>query len=130
MRAAVDHKIFIPAGRFPAGVRICCVFSDANRWPASEKNPHETVENPLIRRVQFHEMLTPETYRKHRWDFMRLHYQFVMANERRVVYDYFFALCGPLPLERMARAARGPVDAIAPDGSLIAPPEAAESVRR
>ena len=91
---------------------------------------HETVENPLIRRVQFHEMLTPETYRKHRWDFMRLHYQFVMANERRVVYDYFFALCGPLPLERMARAARGPVDAIAPDGSLIAPLEAAESVRR
>jgi len=89
----------------------------------------ETVENPMIRRVQFHGMLSPETYRRHRWNFMRLHYQFVMANEQRVVYDYFLTVCGPVPLERMARAPRGPLDAIAADGSLIAPADAAGARR-
>src|SRR5262249_55222049 len=44
---------------------------------------------PLVRRVQFHEMMTPADFRRYRVNFMRLHYQFVMANAQRALYDYF-----------------------------------------
>ena len=75
---------------------------------------------PLVRRVQLHEMMTPEDFRRHRLSFMRLHYQFVMANAQRATYDYFMLTCGPLPLAAAARAANGPLDLIAADGSVIA----------
>ncbi len=73
----------------------------------------------VIRRVQFHEMLTPPTLRRYRFNYMRLHYQFVMANERRAAYDYFMLMCGPVPLAQNLIAANGPADHYAPDGSLI-----------
>jgi hypothetical protein len=75
---------------------------------------------PLVRRVQFHEMMTPAEFRRWRLNFMRLHYQFVMANAQRATYDYFMIACGPLPLRATARAANGPLDLIAADGSVIA----------
>jgi DUF3089 family protein len=78
-------------------------------------------EQPLVRRSQFHEMMTPEHFRRHRWNFMRLHYQFVMANTRRAIYDYFMIACGPLSLKEFACAPGGPADAIAADGALRAP---------
>jgi hypothetical protein len=75
---------------------------------------------PLVRRVQFHEMMSARDFRRYRLSFMRLHYQFVMANAQRATYDYFMIACGPLPLRAAARAANGPLDLIAADGSLIA----------
>jgi hypothetical protein len=80
---------------------------------------------PLVRRVQFHEMMTPVDFRRHRLNFMRLHYQFVMANAQRATYDYFMIACGPLPLRTTARAANGPLDLIAADGAVIAAAPAA-----
>src|SRR5262249_29389231 len=84
---------------------------------------------PIIRRVQIHDMLTKETYRRFRLRFMRLHYQFVMANERRTTYDYFMMVCGPIPFARSTLNLGGPVELIAPDGALIEPvaPEPAGS---
>jgi hypothetical protein len=39
-----------------------------------------------------------------RWKFFRVHFQFVMANERPHAYDFFMIVCGPIPLrERMTR---------------------------
>ncbi len=76
---------------------------------------------PLIRRVQIHDMLKSPTFWRRRARFMRLHYQFVMANERRGTYDYFMMVCGPVPFARIIAEPRGPVDAIAADGSYIAP---------
>jgi hypothetical protein len=73
---------------------------------------------PLVRRVQFHEMMTPADFRRYRLSFMRLHYQFVMANAQRATYDYFMIACGPLPLRAIGRAANGPLDLIAADGSV------------
>ena len=35
--------------------------------------------NPLIWIVRLRDMLTPEFYRKRRWDLFRMHYQFIMA---------------------------------------------------
>jgi hypothetical protein len=52
---------------------------------------------------------------------MRLHYQFLMANELRSTYDYFMMVCGPIPFARSVLAAKGPAELIASDGSFIDP---------
>jgi hypothetical protein len=59
--------------------------------------------NPTIVPVRFREIIKPENYNLFRWKFFRVHFQFVMANERPHAYDFFMIVCGPLPLrERMA----------------------------
>jgi hypothetical protein len=73
---------------------------------------------PVIRRLQIHEMLSEETHRRFRFDYMRLHYQFVMANERRALYDYFMLMCGPVPFANIIVQPNGPDDLYAVDGSL------------
>jgi hypothetical protein len=75
---------------------------------------------PLIRRVQIHDLLTRESYRRYRWRFMRLHYQFVMANEVRAAYDYFMIACGPVSVLTAAEAADGPNQLFGPNGELLA----------
>ncbi|WFU38894.1 hypothetical protein QA640_31500 [Bradyrhizobium sp. CB82] len=53
--------------------------------------------------VRFREIIAPEHYNVFRWQFFRVHFQFVMANERPHAYDFFMIVCGPVPLrERMA----------------------------
>ena len=60
--------------------------------------------NPTIVPVRFREIIKPERYNLFRWKFFRVHFQFVMANERPHAYDFFMIVCGPIPLrERMAR---------------------------
>jgi len=60
--------------------------------------------NPTIVPVRFREIIKPEHYKLFRWKFFRVHFQFVMANERPHSYDFFMIVCGPVPLnERMAR---------------------------
>ena len=59
--------------------------------------------NPKIVSVRFREIIKPEHYKLFRWQFFRVHFQFVMANERPHAYDFFMIVCGPVPLrERMA----------------------------
>jgi len=59
--------------------------------------------NPTIVPVRFREIIKPEHYNLFRWQFFRVHFQFVMANERPHAYDFFMIVCGPVPLsERMA----------------------------
>jgi pimeloyl-ACP methyl ester carboxylesterase len=59
--------------------------------------------NPRIVAVRFRDIIRPEHYKKFRWQFFRVHFQFVMANERPDAYDFFMIVCGPVPLsERMA----------------------------
>ncbi|UZE50632.1 alpha/beta hydrolase [Rhodopseudomonas sp. P2A-2r] len=58
--------------------------------------------NPVIVPVRFREVIRPEHYNRFRWKFFRVHFQFVMANERPHAYDFFMIVCGPVPLrERM-----------------------------
>ena len=80
---------------------------------------------PLIRRVQIHEMLTPASFQRYRFRFMRMHYQFVMANERRAPYDFFMLVCGPISLLPTAHAPGGPVDLFGDDGAALADAELA-----
>ena len=59
--------------------------------------------NPTIVPVRFRDIVRPDHYRKFRWQFFRMHFQFVMANEQPNPYDFFMIVCGPVPLtERMA----------------------------
>jgi len=62
--------------------------------------------NPRIVSVRFREIVKPENYNTFRWKFFRVHFQFVMANERPHAYDFFMIVCGPVPLrERVAHPA-------------------------
>ena len=63
--------------------------------------------NPTIVPVRFREIIKPEHYNLFRWKFFRVHFQFVMANERPHAYDFFMIVCGPVPLERAHGRSRG-----------------------
>lgn len=62
--------------------------------------------NPKIRSARFKETLSPATYRKIRWNFFRVHFHFLMANEIPGEYDYLMITCGPVSLaDRIANPA-------------------------
>ena len=74
---------------------------------------------PVIRIVRMRDMLDRRTYRRIQYRFMRLHHQFVMANERRYRYDFFMMCCGPVPVFETALAHNGLKGFIAADGSMM-----------
>ena len=74
-------------------------------------------DGPIIHRVQIHRMLSEKTRHRLRFSYMRLHYQFVMANERRTPYDYFMLMCGPAPFRRTVTAPDGLAGLYGDDGS-------------
>ena len=76
---------------------------------------------PVIRHVQIDQMLTPETYARHRRRYMRLHYQPVMANEKRAPYDYFMMACGPALFRSWTVSPTGLLDFVRADGSFCEP---------
>jgi hypothetical protein len=81
---------------------------------------------PLIRRLQIHDVLHPKTFAKYRLRVLRLHYQFVMANERRAPYDYFMMICGPLPVASWTTTPAGLLDFF-PDAQSAAISHGAEA---
>lgn len=76
---------------------------------------------PLIRRVQIHDMLLPETFARCRRNVLRLHYRSVMANDRRAPYDYFLMVSGPVRFPDWTMSPDGLMDFIAADGSYRDP---------
>jgi len=73
---------------------------------------------PNIRRVQIHSMMDPASFKRHRFHYMRMHYQFLMGNGRRAPYDYCMIICGPLDFDDIT-APLGGVDRFQADGSVI-----------
>ena len=74
--------------------------------------------NPTVVPVRFREIIKPENYGLFRWQFFRVHFQFVMANERPHAYDFFMIVCGPIPVrERMAEPEAALALAIAGDAA-------------
>jgi pimeloyl-ACP methyl ester carboxylesterase len=69
---------------------------------------------PVIRRVQIHDMLLPETFARCRRNVLRLHYRSVMANDRRAPYDYFMMVAGPVPFSAWTTSPAGFLDFIGP----------------
>jgi pimeloyl-ACP methyl ester carboxylesterase len=76
---------------------------------------------PVIRRVQIHDMLLPETFERCRTHVLRLHYRSVMANDRRAPYDYFLMACGPVSFADWTTSPLGFLDFLAADGSYRDP---------
>jgi pimeloyl-ACP methyl ester carboxylesterase len=72
---------------------------------------------PVIRRVQIHQMLTAQSLSRHRRNYLRLHYQAVMANDQRAPYDYFLMVCGPVSFRAWTESPGGLLDFVAADGS-------------
>jgi hypothetical protein len=65
---------------------------------------------PVVRRLQIKDMMRPETFQKYRMRVLRVHYQFVSANDRRAPYDYFMMICGPVALRSWTTAPAGLLD--------------------
>jgi len=58
--------------------------------------------NPHVVPVRFRDCISPDRYPWFRWRFFRMHFQFVMANDRPAPYDYFMIVCGPFDLRLRA----------------------------
>jgi pimeloyl-ACP methyl ester carboxylesterase len=59
--------------------------------------------NPLTWRVRFKDMLSPTDYRRLRWKFFRVHFQYIMASDRPCPYDYILLIGGPIPIAEWAK---------------------------
>lgn len=75
---------------------------------------------PVLRDANIKRMLTQEKLDKLRWHAMRIHYQFLLANEQKAPYDYFMFVLGPLPFAELSSRPEGPLGRFDADGSLIA----------
>jgi hypothetical protein len=73
--------------------------------------------NPTVVPISFHDIIKPESYASFRWRFFRVHFQFVMANERPAAYDYYMIVCGPFPLALRAEQPRDVLAAVAGDAA-------------
>jgi hypothetical protein len=74
---------------------------------------------PVVRRVQIHDMLQSGTFWRNRLHILRFHYQCVMANEKPAPYDYFLAVCGPVPFVRWISSPRGLLDFVTADAPRL-----------
>ena len=60
--------------------------------------PSAILANPTIRSARFRDIIDEETYRKVRFRPFRMHFQFLMANDRPGDYDFFAMTLGPQTL--------------------------------
>jgi len=74
---------------------------------------------PIVKIVRIRMMVEERTYRRFHLNFLRIHRQPVMGNERRYAYDYYMLCCGPLALVDWVEEADRAVAAFAADGALI-----------
>ncbi len=77
------------------------------------------VGKPVVKIIRIRHMVAEHTYRRFRLNFLRIHRQAVMGNERRYFYDYYMLCCGPIPLVERVEHPDQAVAAFAPDGALI-----------
>jgi hypothetical protein len=75
--------------------------------------------NPTVWTVRIRDMLSDHTYESLRFNYFRLHYQFIMGNHRRADYDYFMLICGPAALSDWAKNPHRVTSAFGPDGAVL-----------
>jgi hypothetical protein len=74
---------------------------------------------PIVKIFRIRMMVQEHTYRHFRLNFLRIHRQAVMGNERRYFYDYYMLCCGPLPLRDWVESPDQAVAAFVDDGGLM-----------
>jgi hypothetical protein len=82
--------------------------------------------NPMVWPVRLRDMLTDAAYDRVRGSQFRMHYQYVMANDRRAPYDYFMLVCGPVPATEWAADADAVVKRFGERAVLVARMERSE----
>jgi pimeloyl-ACP methyl ester carboxylesterase len=75
--------------------------------------------NPLYWNVRFRDCVSPQFYSRFRWNFFRVHFQFIMANDQRAPYDYFMIACGPIRLLDWAKDAKKTLACFADDARCM-----------
>ena len=83
-------------------------------------------KNPIVWPVRLRDMLTDPAYDRVRGSQFRMHYQYVMANDRRAPYDYFMLVCGPVPATEWAVAPDAVVKRFGERAALVARMERSE----
>lgn len=73
--------------------------------------------NPQTWQVPIRKMIAPEVFAKVRFNYWRMHYQYIMSNDRRAPYDYYMFLCGPAPFADWAAQDGTTCESFAADGS-------------
>jgi pimeloyl-ACP methyl ester carboxylesterase len=63
----------------------------------------EKRHNPLLWSVRFKEMVSSAYYRRLRWNFFRMHFQYINAGDRPTAHDYMLLIAGPVALVDWAR---------------------------
>lgn len=74
--------------------------------------------SPVVRKVRFGQMLNRDYYASIRFNFFRLHCQFISANDKRAPYDYVMTVCGPFDPVALAASRDGAMGWIGAEGSL------------
>ncbi|CAN5288095.1 hypothetical protein BH10PSE11_BH10PSE11_18160 [soil metagenome] len=77
--------------------------------------------NPQIWQVPVREMIAPEVFAKVRFNYWRMHYQYIMSNDRRASYDYYMFLCGPAPFADWAAQDGSACERFDTDGNYRTP---------
>jgi hypothetical protein len=80
----------------------------------------EATGKPIIKIIRIRSMVEEETYRGFHLNFLRIHRQAMMGNERRYYYDYYMLCCGPIPLAARVADGDAAVAAFTGDGALTA----------
>lgn len=75
---------------------------------------------PIIKIIRIRLMVEEQTYKRFHLNFLRIHRQAVMGNERRYFYDYYMLCCGPLALADRVANPEPAVAAFTADGALTA----------
>ncbi len=60
---------------------------------AMKLTQRESQPIPQVHLVRIRDMLQPEAYKRIRYNFFRMHYQFIMANTKQYAYDFFVICC-------------------------------------
>ncbi|MCX7339388.1 MAG: hypothetical protein NT037_02525 [Hyphomicrobiales bacterium] len=74
--------------------------------------------SPVVRKVSFGQMLNRDYYASIRFNFFRLHCQFISANDKRAPYDYLMTICGPFDPVALAASRDGAMGWIGAEGEL------------
>lgn len=82
---------------------------------------------PIVKIFRIRMMVEEHTYKRFHLNFLRVHRQAVMGNERRYFYDYYMLCCGPLLLRDWVERPDPSVAAFAADGALMELPLVDES---
>ena len=77
---------------------------------------HADAPQPVIRLIRIKNMLTPERYRRIKWDMLRVHRQYVLASDKQTTFDFSLMTAGPLPAIQFASPPREGLPELAAKG--------------